>query len=462
MQMVTAAEGGAVDAPALSRSQHLWQIDVVRLLTFTAVIAVHSLAFTEQPDNRVAAGAMMLLQFGREVFFALTGFVLVYTAWNRTPRAGEFWLKRISFVAIPYAAWTSIYYAYSVLGPEHLAPSWSMFGLDLLDGGAMYHLYFLLVTIQLYLVFPLLLAFVRRTADRAWTVLGIVTVANLAWLAVVQYVPAPSGSAGWFWHHAYELLPTYAMYVLAGCYAAVHLPKLQQVVDRRPRTLTAVAVLSSVVAIGLYGLQLGYMAPRSAANVIQPATLFSCVSAAILLYLVGSRWASGRRRSAAKIAILSDASFGVYLAHPLVLQFLLDHGLGNSGQAVPAVAATVIGIVAAAMGGLAIVLAARRTPLSLVLTGRPRKTPVSRTVPRALPSTRSARAPAPTLVRSPMAVPLARATSAPDSILFPPSRPPRRPRRPSAGGPARAGSDKAVSSVRDLLRRHRESRAAPL
>jgi peptidoglycan/LPS O-acetylase OafA/YrhL len=395
VRVATTTVGRAPDLRSASKTTHLWQIDVVRLLTFTAVIAVHSLAFTEQPDNRLAAGAMMLLQFGREVFFALTGFVLVYTAWNGTRRVRDFWLRRLSYVAVPYVAWTGIYYAYSVLGPQHLHPSLSVLATDLLYGGAMYHLYFLLVTMQLYLVFPLLLAFVRRTAHRAWRVLGLVTVVNLAWLAVVQYVAAPSGSAGWWWYHAYEILPTYSMYVLAGCYAAVHLSKVQEVVARYSRPLIAIAGASAALAIGLYLVQLPYLAPRSAASVLQPATTFSCVSALILLYLLGSRWASGPRRGEKTVALLSDASFGVYLAHPLVLQLLLDHGLGNAGQKVPAALATVIGIVAAAAGGLVIAWAARRTPLSLVLTGRPRQRALVRparaivlTPPRAIPVSR--------------------------------------------------------------------------
>ena len=377
---------GSARSPGSSVSRvdrgHLWQIDVVRLLTFAAVIAVHDLAFTEQPGNRAVAGAMMLLQYGREVFFALTGFVLVYSAWGRPMRLRSFWKRRILYVAVPYVTWSFLYYAYSVAGPQHATISASAFGWDLLSGNAEYHLYFLLVTLQLYLAFPLILRLVRRTAHRAGPVLAAVTVVNLAWLAVLQYVPIPSGTGSWFFRHAYELLPTYSMYVLAGCYAAVHLDRLQRFVEERGRTLLLAATAAAAGALVVYAVQLPYMAPRVADDVLQPGMALSCLAAVSVVYLIGSRWAAGPRRHQQVIETLSDASFGVYLAHPLVLQLLLDHGgFGNSSQQLPPALATVFGYVIAVGGGVAISLAARHTPLSLPLAGRPWRAAVKRQVP---------------------------------------------------------------------------------
>src|ERR1700757_1006603 len=106
MLVSTAPAAPAAEVSPVKRAAHLWQVDVVRLLTFSAVIAVHVFAFTEQPDNRAVAGAMMLLQFGRELFFALTGFVLVYSTLGRRFDSRTFWRKRILYVAVPYVAWT--------------------------------------------------------------------------------------------------------------------------------------------------------------------------------------------------------------------------------------------------------------------------------------------------------------------------------------------------------------------
>jgi peptidoglycan/LPS O-acetylase OafA/YrhL len=373
MLATAAAPPRPVAAPAPGRpAARLLQVDIVRLLTFSAVIAVHTLAFTEQPDNRLAAGVMMLLQYGREVFFALTGFVLLYSMWGKPMNVGPFWRKRILFVAVPYLAWSAIYYAYAVFGPDHLHPSISAFGWDLLYGSAEYHLYFLVVTLQLYLAFPVILRFVRRTAHQATRLLVAVSAVNLAWLAVVAYVPMPAGPAGWFWDHAYELLPTYAMYVLGGCYAAVHFHRIQVFVDTHSRLLLRASAGCAAVAVGVYVAQLPFMAPRTADQVIQPGMLFSCVAALFVVYVIGCRWAAGPRRHQGMIEVLSEASFGLYLAHPLVLLLLTDYlGFGNQGQRIPAVPATVLAYLITAVGATMLSIAVRRTPLSLPLAGRP-------------------------------------------------------------------------------------------
>ena len=357
-------------------AEHLLEIDIVRILTFGAVIAVHAIAFTETPSNRLAAGALMLLQFGRELFFALMGFVLVYSAQRRYPGARAFWRRRFPLVAVPYVVWTLIYRAVHPDGQRLLS--------DLVTGNAEYHLYFLLVTMQLYLAFPLILHFVRRTAAHAAAVLAVVGAVNVAWLAALHYGTAPVAWAGPLWSRAYELLPTYSVYVLAGCYGAVHVDRLRDLLRRRSTALLGAGMVAAALSLVAYVAQLPNRAPRDAADVLQPAMLLTCAAAVLLLCLAGRHWADGPRRARRAVATASDISFGVYLAHPLILQFLLDHGLGNDGQRVPAPLATVVAFVGAAAGAALITLAARRTPLSLALTGRPRSAPLP--LPAATPS----------------------------------------------------------------------------
>jgi peptidoglycan/LPS O-acetylase OafA/YrhL len=86
------------------------------------------------------------------------------------------------------------------------------------------------------------------------------------------------------------------------------------------------------------------------------------------------------------VAAASEISFGVYLAHPLVLDLLLRNGLGNGAQVVPAPLATVLAVVGALLGASLLTAAAARTPLSRLLTGRRRRSRPGRRVHETLSS----------------------------------------------------------------------------
>lgn len=369
--MTPARSTATGDGPLLARpSGHVWSIDILRLLTFTAVISVHTVAFTQDPTRVGVNGALMILQFGREIFFSITGFVLVYSTLGRPVEARSLWRRRVPYVIIPYLTWTAVYYAVDLVIAPYPAFSWHTLGLDVADGNAFYHLYFLLVSAQLYLVFPWLIRGVRATARHPFAVLGTVGALNMVWLWLLHYRPTPTGTLSWFWNHGYEILPTYSVYVLGGCYAALHVTQLQDALRRRPGRALALAAASIGVALGFYAWQLRTTDPRTAGAVLQPAMVAACLGAVIVLGLVGTRWADGPQRGRRAVTVGSDISFGVYLAHPLVLTVLLNNGLGNTAQKIPALPATLLAFVVTVVGASALSVLARRTPLSLLLTGR--------------------------------------------------------------------------------------------
>ncbi|MGH9120395.1 MAG: acyltransferase family protein, partial [Acidimicrobiales bacterium] len=270
------------------------------------------------------------------------------------------------------------------------------------------HLYFLLVSMQIYLLFPLIARFVRATADKAVRVLVVVGVVNVIWLAAVGYLPGPGGAATWLWDRAYELAPTYTLCILAGAYAAVHLGAIEDLLRRRERLMWQVAAGSAAFALLAFAVQLLFMAPRTANAVLQPAMLATCLSAAIALYLLGLRWTERGRPHENLVKVGTDVSFGVYLAHPLVLMLLLGLGLDNIGQRLPAPISTVLAFAGTVAGSVGLVLVLRRTPLSFALTGRPRM-PITRQSPapeRAAPD-RAVRRPVPALQPALPALPAA-------------------------------------------------------
>jgi surface polysaccharide O-acyltransferase-like enzyme len=364
------------EAAAGVTAEHLPQIDVIRLVPMLGVVAVHTLIFTQPAASVASNAALMLLHANREVFFFVTAFLL-----GRSTRGvvGQ-WRRRYPLVVLPYLAWTVIYWFQSENGvPWPPGPALRLLGVDL--GLGWFHLYFLLVTMQLYALFPLLAWMVRRTRGHHWKLLGVSVAVQVAFTVAFEYggavVPGPIQT--WFAYAQVEAT-SYQLAFVAGALAAEHLPECLAWLRRHARAALAVAAAAALAAEGWYAanLALGESAQR-AADVFQPAELLVIGAAVVGLVLLADRVvraSAPRGRLRSGLGVASRASFGVYLAHMLPMQLLLLTPLASltalSTMPRPLAAVAVYALVLSAT--FALVLALQRTPLSLVLTGRPRLT----------------------------------------------------------------------------------------
>jgi poly(3-hydroxybutyrate) depolymerase/peptidoglycan/LPS O-acetylase OafA/YrhL len=366
-----------------SRARHLDGVDLMRVLTIAGVIAVHVVTGTNPPTSVPAGAATILLHVNREVFVLITALVLTYAyAARERWSLGGFWARRYWLVGTPYVAWTVVYFLADG-PPSGPVGALRQLAVDLATGSARYHLYFLLVTMQLYLVFPLLLALVRATRRHHLLLLVASAAVQLAFTAAVHERLRPGGPLGWWIDHPDALLPSYQLYVLAGAILAVRLGELTDWARRHGRLV--VAIVLAGVAAGLasyvYDVSFRLLPPLAASEVFQPAVTVESIAVVLGLFGLGVWWADRLRPAplARAIRAASDASFGIYLAHPLVLQGLLAiagiTGLLPAILALPGRDTLAIGL----LGALPLVLAltwaavgiARRSPLSLPLAGRP-------------------------------------------------------------------------------------------
>ncbi|ATL65684.1 acyltransferase [Nocardia terpenica] len=364
-------------APRKSVRPYLHQIDLFRILTFACVIAVHVIGGSTDPGSVSGNGVLVLLHFTREAFFALTGFVLVYQYADRPVTALHFWRKRFALVGIPYVAWSLIYWGYSVgagLQRETAAESLRRLGFELVTGGAWYHLYFLLVTMQAYVLFPLLLRVLRATAGRHRWLLAASAALQLGCLWWLVHPPTLTGVAAGIWDHLSVTILPYQFYVLLGAVAACHI----DAVNRTVRRFGPLFVAGAVVAVALSewdylrSTRLG-MPPWQASDVFLPHLPVCFVGIIALLYTVSSWWAArreGHRWLARAVRYGSDRSFGVFLIHPLMLQLLAPvipwlHRVFGVGWGTVLLYLCVLAL---AVAGAEVV---RRLPVSLWLVGRP-------------------------------------------------------------------------------------------
>ena len=373
------APTGTDDLQALQRGRHphLDQLDALRLLPMLGVVAVHVILYTAPATSRWAGALLMVLHVNRELFFFVSAFVLAYStgATRRGFAVRRFWLRRYPFVVLPYLAWTAIYWALLTAIQQPSSPSLLALGRDLTSGW--FQLYYLLVLMQIYLVFPLLAWVVRCTSGWHWALLLGTGALQLGLDWVLQYRPQliPQwlfGAALW----SEEEVTSYLFYVVAGLVVAAHLPSVLAWSRRNARWLVIATVAAVIGAEAAYSwnLRAGYL-PAAASAALQPALL------PLVLAVLGGLWvAADRLRQSLPpdhavwrgLRRGSDLSFGVFLAHmvPLIVVLqpgvarLLDHG-GLTWEQL-----TVLRFAIVVVATVVLVTLLRRTPLSVVLTGR--------------------------------------------------------------------------------------------
>jgi peptidoglycan/LPS O-acetylase OafA/YrhL len=354
---------------------YLDQVDVVRLLTFGSVIMVHSIASLTPPNDPAARGVLMLLHFTRATFFVITGFVLFHSGYRRDLDLRRFWRRRYLLIGVPYLVWSVLYFGFHAWRDGHLGAS--DFVVQLLTGTAEYHLYFLLVSMQVYLVFGLLVALVRRTEGHHGRLLAGVGVYQLVlfWL-LHDVLPSWHGAPHWvgvFAVYTQQLLPFYLVYVVAGALAAVHVERTQGWVLRHGRVIGGAVVGGALITETAYLWQIrSGTPPFRASDVLQPVLLGWTLVLTAGLLVLGLRYAlraaDGRPlpglREGARI------SFGVFLVHPLVLGVLLLPPLAARITRIAQPGQTLLLWLATVVLSAAFAEVAVRTPLSLPLTGR--------------------------------------------------------------------------------------------
>lgn len=364
-----------------TRAGHLGAVDVVRFVTVAGVVLVHATSLTISYGSAAGGAVLDIGHVTRSVFLLLSAFVLTYSFRRRPLGPWAFWRRRYPLVVAPYLAW-SLIYVLTDSPPHSVASVVVSFLEDLPDGDAHFHLYFLLLTMQLYAVFPALMWVLRRRPgiSKAAVVVGLLF--QLVLTGALHYRFWPPAMAPWM-DHAGTWLLSYTFYVTAGIAAAWHLDAVTAWIRRHSRMVAVAWTGAVAISLTSYVSDMSYLgfSPLRASEVFQPSVVAEAVTATVALYALGL-WLVDRlpARFVARLERSSDVSFGVYLAHPLVLGVILDGAVATGvwrrlsgipsglGEALVALA-LVPAVYAITYAGVSVL---RRSPFSMVLTGRSR------------------------------------------------------------------------------------------
>lgn len=324
--------------------EHLYEIDLMRTFIILGVICVHNFSFynlfnpfSSAPNFYLEMG-LTALHFTRESFMFITGLVLFITYYNKPFKATSFWARRFKLIAVPYIFFTVAYILFSgtylknfVWTAPHLFKTIS----TALLTGNQFFLYYLLISMQLYIVFPLFLKWMKKTTKwHIWILVGSFVIEiflmwlNKAYLDNLNLSQLPI-VIKWLVLYRDRNLLTYEFWFIAGALTAIYYQPVKAYVVAHSRLVytsffVMLAILWIHYAIGRLVLHQDY---NTADLVLQPIMVPFSLTVTAVIWRLGIAWADNRHKASMLwfsgfVKTVAAASFGVFLIHPFALHYV--------------------------------------------------------------------------------------------------------------------------------------------
>jgi surface polysaccharide O-acyltransferase-like enzyme len=318
--------------------ERIEELDIIRGMAFLAVVLQHATgAYIRRPETvmeeAVVFGILFnLAKFAVPAFVFITGFVLFYNYYEKL-HVPSFLRKRGMDILLPYLLWTllyDIYYhgvpAFSWQWAQELAGS-------LLSGSGGYHLWFVVMIFQFYLLYPcfrILFRSVNSTSNSILPaiVLGVCGLGYmfLLWLSA-HYIPATRFRFDSDWlqtvliQYRDRLFLSYSFYFLLGGMAGLAVHTWRQYL-KRTAVWHAIMMLPFFLLV-TQELIVGGVVNLNRSTSLKPSMFLFTVFHLLLLYGLACFILKVNTRLSAVLAFVGHYSYGAYLVHAMVLNYVI-------------------------------------------------------------------------------------------------------------------------------------------
>lgn len=372
----TTAAGSRVDASVSvpgPKKRRLDHVDAMRPVKQAGVVGTHTLlAFA--PGASIYVGAsLLLLHVTREAFLFVSACMLTYS-YRHLQRGdwGRFYRRRFVSVGLPYLCWTVIYF-FVTFDKAGASAGANIAHLGYLVASGYYQLYYLLVIMQFYVLFPLVVWLLRHTA-RHGRILLAGAMFQVTLVTLIHWGVTPAFMQN-FW--ATREITSYTFYLLAGAIVALHLEAFHDWLLGHARSVLLATLAAAAGAEGWYVLAIRHIVPAlgPGSDPLQPIVIPFNIGAIACVYLLGVYLVDPRRsaRLGAIVRSGSDNSYGVYLSQMVFITVLGVLGWRRVTHVVPWPIVSVLTVVLVFCACVLLTAVLARTPLSVPLTGRQRE-----------------------------------------------------------------------------------------
>jgi peptidoglycan/LPS O-acetylase OafA/YrhL len=358
------------------------------------MISTHALLIFAPAASAATGAALLVTHVTRFAFMFISSAMLVY-AYPHLPghRLRAFWRRRLPAVVIPYLTWTGLYFALDGLRPPGLPPELrpegglspdlgaSLAHLGQLLAVGYFQLYYLLILLEFYLVYPAFLWLLRRTAGHHRRLLAASVGLELVSTSLVHWGLLPAWLLG---GGANKELWNYQLYLIAGGVLAWHYQRVHAWLRVHWRLVLGATGATAGLAEGWFLLSriaaFGGLAGQSGDEPFQPVVIPLYLGLIASAYLLAVALADARRSARLRAAVRTAAanSYGIYLSHAVVLVLLVVLGWSQLTNVVPWPLVVGGAVVATYAGAATLTAILARLPGAYALTGRSRVPPRAR------------------------------------------------------------------------------------
>jgi surface polysaccharide O-acyltransferase-like enzyme len=295
------------------------EIDFIKGIAIIGVVMVHITAYylgLPEVEKKTYLFLQQIARYCVPMFFLLSGLLLFYQYGNedRFP-VKRFYKRRFIYILCPFVFWSLFYICYNwIVEPGNISSSLRHNITDFLTGKSYYHLYYLFVLFQFYLLMPILFVIHKKTNHY---VLLSVSLALTVFMQVLVWKDIHT--ALHFTIDEYTIRKIFLTWIFYFCFGGVigcRLDSVKRIIKRIPLfailTITTVGYVLSIHEVyfhkhdGFYSL---------------PNTMYSVCLFVLCFKLAGKLKSKG-------IVLIGKHSFGIYLIHPFI-QSMIVHRLGS-------------------------------------------------------------------------------------------------------------------------------------